>query len=71
MLFASFLIDKMTTTYCMIIMGIIFTFTYIMMEKYMQTRVGLRPEEYSKEETKYDEQRKFKRVKNNKERINK
>lgn len=31
---------------------------YYIMGKYMKTRVGLKPEEYSKEETKYDEQRK-------------
>ena len=27
----------------------------IIMDKYMKTRVGLKPEEYSKEERKYDE----------------
>lgn len=52
---ASFLLDKMTTVYCMIVIGVIFTIMYILMGKYMKTRVGLKPEEYSKEETKYDE----------------
>ncbi len=52
---ASFLLDKMQTAYCMIIIGIIFTILYILMGKYMKTRVGLKPEQYSKEETKYDE----------------
>lgn len=54
-LFASFLLDKMKTAYCMIIVGIIFTILYILTGKYMKTRVGLKPEEYSKEERKYDE----------------
>lgn len=54
-LFASFLLDKMKTAYCMIIVGVIFTILYILTEKYMKTRVGLKPEEYSKEERKYDE----------------
>lgn len=52
---ASFLLDKMSTAYCMIVVGIVFTIIYILMEKYMKTRVGLKPEEYSKEERKYDE----------------
>ncbi len=59
-LFASFLLDKMKTAYCMIILGIIFTILYILMEKYMKSRIGLKPEEYSKEETKYDEQKQIK-----------
>ena len=52
---ASFLLGKMEITYCMIIVGIAFTIMYILMEIYMKTRVGLKPEEYSKEERKYDE----------------
>ncbi len=58
-LFASFLLSKTTTANCMIITGIIFTIIYILMAKYMKTRVGLKPEQYSKEETKYDEQRRI------------
>ena len=54
-LLASFLLDKMTTTYCMMIIGILFTIIYILLGKYMKTRVGLNPEEYSNEERKYDE----------------
>lgn len=54
-LFASFLLDKTTTAYSMIIIGTAFTVIYILMGKYMSKRVGLKPEEYSKEETKYDE----------------
>ena len=56
-LLASFLLDKTTTANCMIAMGIFFTILYLLMRKYMNKRVGLKPEEYSKEETKYDEQR--------------
>ena len=54
-LIASFLLDRMRTAYCMIIIGIIFTILFILTEKYMKTRVGLKPEQYSKEERKYDE----------------
>ena len=39
----------------MIIVGIVFTIIYMWLEKYMEARVGLKPEEYSEEETKYDE----------------
>ena len=46
-LMASFLLDKMSTAYCMIIVGTIFTIIYILMQKYMKSRVGLKPEEYS------------------------
>ena len=52
---ASFLLSKMSTAYCMIIVGIIFTIMYILMGKYIKLRVGLKPEEYSRQERKYDE----------------
>ena len=58
-IFASFLLEKTITAYCMIIIGTIFTIIYILMEKYMKTRVGLKPEEYSDEEIKYDELKKL------------
>lgn len=58
--FAAFLLSNMSTAYCMIIIGVIFTIIYILLAKYMKTRVGLKPEEYSKEETKYDEQKQIK-----------
>ena len=61
-IFASFLLDRMETAYCMIIVGIIFTILYILTEKYMKTRVGLKPEEYSKEERKYDELKETEKV---------
>lgn len=54
-MFAAFLLDKMSTAYCMIVVGIAFTIIYILMQKYMKVRVGLKPEEYSKFERKYDE----------------
>lgn len=59
-LLASFLLSKMITAYCMIILGIIFTLIYILLFKYMKNRVGLKPEEYSEEEKKYDEQKQVK-----------
>lgn len=52
---ASFLLNKFSTAYCMIVVGIIFTIMYILMGKYMKVRVGLKPEEYSRQERKYDE----------------
>lgn len=52
---ASFLLNKFPITYCMIIVGTVFTVLYILMGKYMKFRVGLKPEEYSKQERKYDE----------------
>ncbi len=54
-LVASFLLDRMSTAYCMIIMGALALVITLMMCKYMKTRVGLKPSEYSKEEVKYDE----------------
>ena len=54
-LIASFLLDKTTTAYSMIIIGTIFTIVFIVTQKYMENRVGLNPEKYSKEEIKYDE----------------
>ena len=52
---ASFLLDRMNTAYCMLILGISTLLFTIVMNKYMKTRVGLKPEEYSKDEIKYDE----------------
>ena len=51
---ASFLLDRMETAYCMIIISIIFAILMILASKYMKKRVGLKPEEYSNEEVKYD-----------------
>ena len=52
---ASFLLGKMSTAYCLITLGIAFFIMYILIGKYMKTRVGKKPSEYSKEELKYDE----------------
>ena len=54
-LIASFLLGKMSTAISMIVVGIVFTIIFILMYEYMKTRVGLKPEEYSAEERKYDE----------------
>lgn len=53
-LFVSFLLGRIEISYCMIIIGVVYTILYIFTAKYMKPRVGLKPEEYSKEETKYD-----------------
>ncbi len=50
----AFLLDRMETAYCMIMVGVIFAMLMILVTKFMKSRVGLKPEEYSKEETKYD-----------------
>ena len=52
---ASFLLDRINISYCMIIIGGLTVIFTIVMSKYMKARVGLKPEEYSKEEIKYDE----------------
>ena len=51
---AAFLLDRMETAYCMIIVGIIFSILMLLVSRFMKKRVGLKPEEYSKEEVKYD-----------------
>ena len=53
-IFAAFLLDRMETAYCMVILGIIFFIIMILVSKFMKSRVGLKPDEYSKEEIKYD-----------------
>ena len=54
-LIGSFLLERMSTAYSMTVVGIISIIITIMLSKYMKTRVGLNPNEYSKEELKYDE----------------
>lgn len=51
---AAFLLDRMETAYCMIAVGVIFFILMILVCKFMKSRVGLKPEEYSKEEIKFD-----------------
>ena len=65
-LFAAFLLGRMNTAYSMIIIGVIFTILYILMARYMKNRVGLKPEQYPKDEVKYDEQKSLL----NKEKVN-
>lgn len=52
---ASFLLDRISISSCMTIVGILGIIFTVTMSKYMKDRVGLKPEEYSKEEVKYDE----------------
>ena len=52
---ASFILGITTSANALIIVGIIFTIIFIEIGQYMKTRLGLKPEEYSKEERKYDE----------------
>lgn len=54
---SSFVLDKTSTANAMIIVGVAFTIMYILTAIYMKSRVGLKPEQYSKEERKYDELR--------------
>ncbi|MCI8471145.1 MAG: MFS transporter [Clostridia bacterium] len=51
---AAFLLDRMETAYCMVIIGILFGILMLLVCKFMKSRVGLKPEEYAKEEVKYD-----------------
>lgn len=49
----SFILTIVDVKYGFIIMGIIFILATILISTYMKTRVGLRPEEYDKEDLKY------------------
>ena len=51
----SFLLDRMNISYCMTIIGVSTIILTILMSQYMKTRVGLKPQEYSKEELQFDE----------------
>ena len=51
---AAFLLERMETAYCMIIIGVIFGILILLANRFMKTRVGLKPQEYAKEEVKYD-----------------
>ena len=59
---ASFILGITTTANALTIVGIIFTIIYIAISQYMKTRLGLKPEEYSKEERKYDELKEIEKV---------
>lgn len=49
-LFASYLLDITTTAYATIIIGSMFFVIFIFLLNYMKTRIGLKPEEYAKED---------------------
>ena len=51
----SFLLDRMNISYCMLIIGVLTIILTILMSQYMKERVGLKPEEYAKEELQFDE----------------
>ena len=53
-IFASFLLDRMDTALCLIIIGSIFGFIIILVSSFMKKRLGLKPSEYPKEDIKYD-----------------
>lgn len=59
---ASFILGITTSANALIIVGIIFTIIFIAIGQYMKTRLGLKPEEYSKEERKYDELKEIKKL---------
>ena len=52
---ASFILGITTSANALIIVGTIFTIIFIVINIYMKPRLGLKPEQYSKEERKYDE----------------
>lgn len=54
-LFASFLLERLNTAYSMTIFGTLAVIVTYFLGIYMQTRVGLNPDKYPKEEVKYDE----------------
>ena len=60
---ASFILGITTSANALIIVGIIFTIIFIAISQYMKTRLGLKPEEYSKEERKYDELKEIEKCK--------
>ena len=47
---ASYILDVVPTAYTLIIIGCVFTAGFVLLLDYMRTRVGLKPEEYSKKE---------------------
>ena len=51
---ASFLLDRLETSICMIIVGITFSIIILLVSSFMKKRVGLKPNEYPKEDVKYD-----------------
>ena len=54
-LFCSYLMDVTTTSYSLMIIGTISLVMFIIVLKYMKTRVGLKPEEYKKKDIEFVE----------------
>lgn len=52
-LFASFLLDHTTTSYALIIIGLLFMAVLVVLLDHMKTRVGLKPEEYKKSDIEF------------------
>lgn len=52
-IFASFLLDFVSTSYAYIIIGCVFLIIFNVLLDYMKTRVGLKPEEYNKSDIEY------------------
>lgn len=61
-LLASFILGITPSANALIIVGMIFSIIFLIMNKYMKTRLGLNPENYSKEERKYDELKDIEKV---------
>ena len=51
----SFLLERINISYCMLIIGVSTIILTILMSQYMKSRVGLKPQEYGKEELQFDE----------------
>ena len=51
---ASFLLDRLDTAICMIIVGIVFWIIIMLASAFMKKRLGLSPDQYPKEDVKYD-----------------
>lgn len=49
----SYLLTIMTIEYAMVVVGILFTIVTLLFSKYMKSRIGLKPEEYTKKDIAY------------------
>lgn len=49
----SVLLTYMTIEYAMVVIGILFTIMTLLLSKYIKTRIGLKPEEYTKKDIAY------------------
>ncbi len=53
--FSSFLLNHMTTSFALVILGCLFTLAFIFILDYMKERIGLKPEEYKKNDIYFTE----------------